>query len=293
MSGEDAVATTTRPGSRDTTVTTPGDALFTAARRLLDLITGNKALSLLIYVGFVFLKVLAVSAWRLPTALGVLNVSSLPAVFAGATLSALPTIFVAALSIILYAWIAGYWRGRWGAPTTRSSTPTGRVRDWARFNGSFVWTIVSLLVAVLILAPWQFAVVGVAVAAAFGLFAGAWTRLTGRPGIRQVLLVVVLAVLAALSYSQFVSAVWIPHEDLLTQDGTHRVGYVLGDDDGQTTLLQSHTRLLVIVPDTQVTHRQVCAIKGGYHSTGTSVATTDSVLLLILGRDAVPECSQS
>ena len=71
------------------------------------------------------------------------------------------------------------------------------------------------------------------------------------------------------------------------------VNNVLGDNDGQTTLLQSHARLLVIVPDAQITHRQVCAIKGGYHRTGTSVATTESVLLLMLGRAGLPECAQS
>jgi hypothetical protein len=271
----------------------PGDLLIQRSRTTLELIANNKAVSLLIYIGFVFLKTLAVSAWRLPTALGVLHVSSLPAVFAGATLSALPTVVVVILSVIIFMLFAGHWRDDWSKPTR---PPTSRYLNFRRTiwcNRSFVWIVAGLLIAVLILSPWKLAAIALGAALLLGIAAHPLRSRAERKGIRALLTAVftaLLVVLLVLSYNQFVAAVWIPHEDLLLTNGSHEVGYVLSDDNGEVTLLQSHTRLLKIVSDVEITQRSVCTLQP--RSWYKSIPTSNSVILNIFGRPGIPVCTR-
>lgn len=290
----------------------PGAGLAGALQGLLNLIGSNKGVSLLLYAGFVFVKVLAVSRFTVTTALAVLNLSSLPGVVAGATLSAIPMVALLLLASILFLWTSGYWRERWSPPGERASGSGSAgwrqriARLWrcARRSQRLLWSLLIVTLLAVALPPW---VVSVA-AVVCGVLPGLMVRVRAgepryEPVVRQSTLAKVrgvascgsgqvagsrsrrpaatrrpvlgcarwiggvagLLVLLVLGYTQLVSSVWIPHETLTSPDGqVLDVGYVINDDNGVVTVLESHRRTLAIYRASQVGDRSVCVDRYAY-----------------------------
>jgi hypothetical protein len=291
----------------------PGAGLADAGRELMTVINDNKVASLLLYAGFVFVKVLAVSRWTVATALGVLNVSSLPAVVAGATLSALPMIALVLLASIVFLWSSGYWSQRWAVPGEAQPAPGRRVgwRMWlgrmparARRSKQMLWCLAIVATLSLLIPPWALTLVAVAsgLALGFGVRMVRHVRAKSAPegspsqlpfADRQVLagFLVLTVVLSILGYSRVASAMWIPHETLVAPDGhVVVIGYVISDNGSVITVLQSHKRSISFYRSDQVGSRFICEDRYSYPFPGAVTYSAASLLQVLTGQGQPPAC---
>jgi hypothetical protein len=157
----------------------PGSGLLAVGQYILRRLNGNRTATLLAYFGFVFLKVLSVSLWRMPTALTIMRLTPLPVIVAGSTLSALPIAALTLFASVLYLWVSGYWRERWvvvlgdGSSATMSPphtwSPSNSIREWAHSRRiALLMVLISGFFAML-LAPAAILAVGAVSAIAIGI----------------------------------------------------------------------------------------------------------------------------
>ena len=282
---------TPAPSTPGADLPTPGSGLSLAAQWALQLVAENKAVTIVGYTGFVFLKVLAATKWTLTTALAVMSLSSLPGIVAGATLSAVPMIVLLVLAVIVYLWTSGYWSRYWLPPRSRTQLEHSRRWGWLpgriRRNYQLLATLVALCWLAVLLPPAFLSVLAVALALVVGLVVRGWRaavhhrlppvtadpeatvrvrfgrRISALAADRPAAsgLAVVLLTLALAGYPQFFSSVWLPHETLRTPNGqVLDVGYVINDGGGSLTVLRSQVRTLHTYPAAAVGERFVCNV---------------------------------
>lgn len=249
-------------------------------------------MSLVLYAALIFVKVLAVSNWRLSTSLAVLSVSSLPGVGAGATLSALPRIAMSLLAIVTYLSVAGYWRGRWCGPH-RSGIDRSQIRRQviSRNRGFFGFVIVLAIIVFAILS-WSLGLLVAGIAVVLGGVTRAAHRRGGaRARARSSWILgsgLLGLIVIVLVYSQLVSAVWLPHETIVDNGGRVIVGYVLNTSDGELTVLKSGSRNLVLVPSDTVHERRICVESNPVAFGDRLPVARDSVLLRLVRPEPPP-----
>ena len=267
--------------------TTPSRGLVVLLRATIRSVAENKVATVLIYFGWIFVKVLAASHGSLTTALGILSASSLPLIVAGATLSFLPVLVLDIVGVFVYLLVAGYWRGRWlpdGAPRSWRGRTAGL---FARNAGLFL-TVFVLAVAVAVLPSEVMLVLTLALAVAAGSYVR-WRRSrpstpAARPRPRPAddwhsviqrlrdahvfagAVGLLLTLFVFIDVPQISKTVWEPHE-VLYRSGSNQVldvGYVLNDSGDTIVVLRTHSRDLHIYEKAVVGRRQICAVGDSY-----------------------------
>jgi hypothetical protein len=146
----------------------PGAGAIAFARATLAVLEKHSLAALLVYSGWVFFKVLAVSDWTLPTALAVLRLTPVSAIVLGTLLSALPMVALISFACVLYVLLSGYWRED-AAQDTRPRGPARALRRWLHRRARVVWLLAGLGAVALALAPYALVVLALLGAVLFGI----------------------------------------------------------------------------------------------------------------------------
>jgi hypothetical protein len=233
--------------------------------RISDSLEHHRGLWTLLLFTFLVLKVIIPAKEDIPTALGILETTSLVSTVVGALLSGLPLLAAVALGLVMSWAFADGWRS---------------IRGRKEFRGL---ALAAGLICAFI-ASWPMLVASIALGSAAGLIVRQWRAIESAertwPALwrsvwstksslwrkTRVLLMVFASLLVmligVLAVWKVFYNVWLPHEYVkLSSSSPPEVGYVLADSGGWLVMLRSDQRILVRLPDKDVRIRAVCQLR--------------------------------
>jgi len=191
--------------------------------------------------GLILMKVIWMASGNIETALGIFNSAGPVTVVVGGLVSAFPLVLAIALGFFFL----------------------NLARRFPSWPERFTW-LTGLLGAAgcFFLTPWPIA----AATALVGLFSGLTSEIKRKKVVQRGLLSVLVLASVFLILNPLLYAVWLPHEILTVpklgttkqSDKQYITGYVLSDDDGWITLLQTPSRTIARFRGDEVAARTLC-----------------------------------
>lgn len=133
----------------------------------------------------------------------------------------------------------------------------------------------------LLLLPWPYLVALAVIGGVRWLRTRSTPHLVGTRGRTYYFLLGAVAVLLVID-----AEVWLPAETFVTQDGNQFVGYELNDSAGWVAILTETERMIVRVPEDDITGREPCR----FHEADLELTNFPSLLQLVTGEStALPE----